>query len=70
MAALVVLVLVLTAVGLLRSREEITVVRGMPGSFTGLAFDACQTPSQEQMDAWRTSSPYTGVGFYVSGENR
>lgn len=44
--------------------------RVMPGSFTGYAFDACQAPSQEEMDVWRERSPYWGVGIYTSGENR
>ncbi|QNN54179.1 glycoside hydrolase domain-containing protein [Nocardioides mesophilus] len=42
----------------------------MPGSFTGYAFDACQAPSQQQMDVWRRHSPYRAVGVYVSGANR
>jgi len=54
----------------IRTQQKVTVVHGLPGSFTGLAFDACQTPSQRQMDVWRTESPYTGVGFYFSGDNR
>lgn len=44
--------------------------RAMPGSFTGYAFDACQAPSQEDMDVWREKSPYWGVGIYTSGVNR
>ena len=70
LVVLVLLVLAATVVGVLRSRQHVTVVHGLPGSFTGLAFDACQTPSQQEMDAWRTASPYSGVGFYVSGDNR
>jgi peptidoglycan hydrolase-like protein with peptidoglycan-binding domain len=42
----------------------------MPRAFTGYAFDACQTPSQADMDVWRTSSPFWGVGVYVAGANR
>ncbi len=42
----------------------------MPGSFSGYAFDACQAPAQEEMDAWREHSPYAGVGIYTSGVNR
>lgn len=44
--------------------------RGEPGSLTGYAFDACAAPAQEVMDAWRLSSPYSGVGIYVGGSNR
>ncbi|HET6634254.1 MAG TPA: glycoside hydrolase domain-containing protein, partial [Streptomyces sp.] len=44
--------------------------RAMPGSFSGYAFDACQAPAQEEMDAWREHSPYAGVGIYTSGINR
>jgi peptidoglycan hydrolase-like protein with peptidoglycan-binding domain len=44
--------------------------RTMPGSFTGYAFDACQAPSQEEMDVWREQSPYWAVGIYISGDNR
>jgi hypothetical protein len=44
--------------------------RVMPGSFTGYAFDACQAPSQEEMDVWRERSPYWAVGIYTSGVNR
>jgi len=42
----------------------------MPGSFTGYAFDACDAPSQRQMDAWLEHSPYWAVGIYIAGENR
>ena len=42
----------------------------MPGDFTGHAFDTCEAPSQEKMDAWRTHSPYAGVGIYIAGDNR
>jgi hypothetical protein len=44
--------------------------RATPGSFTGFAFDACQAPTQAEMNAWRTSSPYWGVGVYIGGSNR
>jgi Domain of unknown function (DUF1906)/Putative peptidoglycan binding domain len=44
--------------------------RATPGSFTGYAFDACQTPSQSKMEVWRQRSPYTGVGVYIAGVNR
>jgi hypothetical protein len=42
----------------------------VPGSFTGYAFDTCEAPAQEVMDAWRLSSPYAGVGIYIGGVNR
>ena len=42
----------------------------LPGSFTGYAFDACQAPDQEAMDAWLERSPYWGIGIYTSGVNR
>lgn len=45
-------------------------VPSQPGAFTGYAFDACQTPTQQQMDAWRTSSPFFAVGVYLAGDNR
>jgi len=34
---------------------------------TGYAFDARCAPTQAQMDAWLTSSPFWGVGVYVGG---
>jgi hypothetical protein len=39
-----------------------------PGSFTGFAFDTCDTPDSATMDLWRTSSPFWGVGVYLGGE--
>jgi peptidoglycan hydrolase-like protein with peptidoglycan-binding domain len=42
----------------------------VPGRLDGLGFDACQAPSQDTMDTWRTMSPYWGVGVYIGGENR
>jgi hypothetical protein len=41
-----------------------------PRSFTGFAFDRCVTPSSSDMDTWRTSSPFAGVGVYISGNSR
>jgi peptidoglycan hydrolase-like protein with peptidoglycan-binding domain len=38
-----------------------------PGAFTGYAFDARCAPTQEQMDAWLTTSPFWGVGIYIGG---
>lgn len=39
-------------------------------SWSGLAFDACQAPSQRAMDAWWRSSPFSGVGIYIGGSMR
>ncbi|HET7688766.1 MAG TPA: glycoside hydrolase domain-containing protein [Nocardioidaceae bacterium] len=36
-------------------------------SWSGLAFDACQAPSQRAMDAWWRSSPFSGIGIYIGG---
>jgi hypothetical protein len=44
--------------------------RAMPGSFTGYAFDTCDTPSQRAMNDWLKSSRYWAVGIYISGMNR
>jgi peptidoglycan hydrolase-like protein with peptidoglycan-binding domain len=44
--------------------------RLMPGSFAGYMFDKCQAPTQEEMDVWRETSPYGGIGIYTSGVNR
>ena len=41
--------------------------RVTPGSFTGFAFDTCDTPDSATMDAWRTGSPFWGVGVYLGG---
>jgi hypothetical protein len=41
-----------------------------PGSFTGYGFDQCQAPSQAAMDTWLRTSPYLGVGIYISGNSR
>lgn len=63
--------LTLTAVAVVALRAGPRVVTGvMPGSFTGYAFDACQAPSQRQMDVWLERSPYWAVGIYIAGENR
>jgi hypothetical protein len=35
--------------------------------FSGYAFDARCAPTQEQMDAWLTSSPFWGAGIYIGG---
>ena len=41
-----------------------------PGDFTGYAFDQCLAPTQRAMDAWLNSSPFLGVGIYISGSSR
>ena len=41
-----------------------------PGNFTGYGFDQCTAPTQRSMDAWRTGSPYSAVGIYISGDSR
>jgi hypothetical protein len=38
------------------------------GTFTGLGFDACQTPSQSQMTGW-LKSPFGAAGVYIGGTN-
>lgn len=58
-------------VGLLAAGQPaVAATKPMPGSFTGYAFDTCEAPTQEQMDVWRTDSPYWGVGVYIAGANR
>src|SRR4029453_2151149 len=37
---------------------------------TGAAFAACPAPPLATMQAWKTSSPYEGVGVYVGGVGR
>ena len=37
--------------------------------FTGYAFDARCAPTQEQMDAWLTGSPFWGAGIYLGGSS-
>jgi len=41
-----------------------------PGDFTGYGFDQCLAPTQSAMDTWWLTSPFTGVGIYVSGASR
>ncbi len=41
-----------------------------PRSFTGYAFDTCDTPSQRAMNRWLTHSKFWGIGIYISGMNR
>jgi len=41
-----------------------------PRNFTGYGFDQCLAPSQKAMNTWLTTSPYWGVGIYISGDSR
>ena len=52
-------------------RAQVTVasVPSTPGGvFTGLGFDACQTPSQTTMTDW-LQSPFRAAGIYIGGAN-
>ena len=40
-----------------------------PGALTGYAFDARCAPTQAEMDAWLTTSPFWGVGIYLGGSS-
>jgi len=62
--------LALACVGTLATCSAQAAERPSPGSITGFAFDACTAPSQADMDAWRASSPFWGVGVYIGGANR
>ena len=37
---------------------------------TGYAFDTCSAPPLATMQAWKTASPYQGVGVYIGGVSR
>ncbi len=37
---------------------------------SGYAFDACSAPPLATMQAWKTASPYRGVGVYIGGVSR
>jgi archaellum component FlaF (FlaF/FlaG flagellin family) len=37
---------------------------------TGYAFDTCSAPPLATMQAWKTTSPYQGVGTYIGGVSR
>ena len=56
-----------SAPGPVSARE---VAQSTPGDFTGYGFDQCLAPSQQAMDAWWKSSPFTAVGIYISGDSR
>lgn len=38
-----------------------------PDGLTGYAFDARCAPTQAEMDAWLTTSPFWGAGIYIGG---
>ena len=40
-----------------------------PDGLTGYAFDARCAPTQAEMDAWLTSSPFWGAGIYIGGSS-
>jgi hypothetical protein len=54
--------------GSLAAPPATAAVRVTPGSFTGFAFDTCDTPDSAAMDVWRETSPFWGVGVYLGGE--
>ena len=41
-----------------------------PGDFKGYGFDQCLAPTQRDMNAWLTRSPFLAVGIYISGDSR
>jgi hypothetical protein len=65
-AATVVAVLLAFCATMLSGGAAVAVERRADG-ITGYAFDARCAPTQEQMDAWLTSSPFWGAGIYVGG---
>jgi hypothetical protein len=65
LAVVAVLCAVLLPTGPARAANVVT-----PGGFTGYGFDQCLAPTQSEMDAWLTSSPYWAVGIYLSGDSR
>ncbi|CRK56504.1 N-acetylmuramoyl-L-alanine amidase [Alloactinosynnema sp. L-07] len=40
-----------------------------PNTFSGKAFDTCETPSSATMQAW-SASPYRSIGIYFGGDGR
>jgi hypothetical protein len=52
-----------------RAQAMTASVASVPGGvFTGLGFDACQTPSQTTMTDW-LQSPFLAAGIYIGGAN-
>ncbi|MGA8114459.1 MAG: DUF1906 domain-containing protein [Actinocatenispora sp.] len=39
----------------------------VPGTYRGLGFDACQTPSARTMDTWLANSRHRAIGVYIGG---
>ncbi|GGF44338.1 hypothetical protein GCM10011519_17780 [Marmoricola endophyticus] len=68
LAATAALAAATTGVGIASSPAQAS--GGAPGDFYGRAFDQCTAPSQSAMTAWMNSSPYRGVGIYLSGDSR
>jgi len=74
-AVFCVAVLVLSAFTLAQADATVTTMATatttvQPGTFVGVAFDACTAPSSATMAAWRAASPYRAVGVYFGGDNR
>ncbi|WP_082587221.1 glycoside hydrolase domain-containing protein [Nocardioides sp. Soil774] len=65
-AATVVAVLLAFCATMLSGGAAVAAERRTDG-ITGYAFDARCAPTQEQMDAWLTSSPFWGAGIYIGG---
>lgn len=66
-SAVLVALAALLVIVLLGAAPASAAARPTPGAFTGYAFDARCAPTQAQMDAWRTASPFTGAGIYIGG---
>jgi len=58
---------VLLVVLSLVSAPQATAAERARDGITGYAFDARCAPTQEQMDAWLTTSPFWGAGVYIGG---
>ena len=52
-----------------RAAPRLTASTVAPVLFTGKGFDTCQAPSEPQMAAWKSASPYRAVGVYIGGAN-
>ena len=65
--ASVVVMAILVLCGTLVSGGQAVAADRRPSGFSGYAFDARCAPTQEQMDAWLTSSPFWGAGIYIGG---
>jgi len=65
-------VVLVSTLTLTRADAEVGVTAAttvQPGTFSGLAFDACTAPSSASMAAWK-ASPYRAIGIYIGGNNR